>query len=154
MMTVWAGLALCASLGLLSAPQPALARHIARRVEDVPADWVQPFFATERDNEVEPTPLLQLNQYQRSFVETDEEVGAGEGEDDKPRAPEGTPGPWMYGYGSMAYNHHLSPKGERLGPYRALTNHYSDGTPYPLNMQKYDYFPSNAAGDGDEEEED
>jgi hypothetical protein len=27
-----------------------------------------------------------------------------------------------------------------LGPYRALTNRYSDGTPYPLNMQKFDHY--------------
>jgi hypothetical protein len=29
----------------------------------------------------------------------------------------------------------------RMGPYRALTNKYSDGTSYPLNMQKFDQFP-------------
>jgi len=59
------------------------------------------------------------------------------------------PGPWFGSYATrmdeMGFSippYAFDPANfQRLGPYRALTNKYSDGTSYPMNMGKYDYFP-------------
>jgi hypothetical protein len=64
------------------------------------------------------------------------------------------PGPWfgsfstrMDGMGYSIPPYAFDPNNyARLGPYRALTNKYSDGTSYPLNMQKYDDFPYTYGG--------
>jgi len=64
------------------------------------------------------------------------------------------PGPWfgsfstrMDGMGYSVPPYAFDPNNyARLGPYRALTNKYSDGTSYPLNMQKYDNFPYSYGG--------
>jgi hypothetical protein len=64
------------------------------------------------------------------------------------------PGPWFGSFStrmdSLGYSvppYAFDPANfARLGPYRALTNKYSDGTPYPLNMQKFDFAPFDASG--------
>jgi len=64
------------------------------------------------------------------------------------------PGPWlgsfsarMDGMGIGVPPYAFDPANyARLGGYRALTNKYSDGTSYPLNMQKYDFFPYTNGG--------
>jgi len=64
------------------------------------------------------------------------------------------PGPWFGSFSTrmdeMGYTvppYAFDPASfARLGPYRALTNTYSDGTPYPLNMAKYDNHPYDANG--------
>lgn len=97
-------------------------------------------------------------------IEADaERAGASEesSEEAKPQAPPagplpGTsaytsptiPGPYLgsyagrmdgMGYTVPPYAFHPG-QYQNLGPYRALNNMYSDGTPYPMNMQKFDYF--------------
>jgi len=62
------------------------------------------------------------------------------------------PGPWFGSYSTRMdeLGFSIPPYAfdpahfQRLGPYRALTNKYSDGTSYPLNMGKFDYFPMGA----------
>jgi hypothetical protein len=64
------------------------------------------------------------------------------------------PGPWFGSFStrmdSLGYSvppYAFDPANfARLGPYRALTNKYSDGTPYPLVMNKFDSFPFDASG--------
>jgi len=64
------------------------------------------------------------------------------------------PGPWFGSYATRMdeMGHNVPPYAfdpasfARLGPYRALTSSYSDGTPYPLNMGKYDNHPYDGNG--------
>jgi len=118
---------------------------------EVPTDWAEPEYA--HDDHLVAT-----------LVETDSaQVGSASHSGSSHKGAPGVkgmypaaiiPGPWFGSFASrmdsLGYSippYAFDPKNyAKLGPYRALTNKYSDGTAYPLNMQKYDYFPYDMNG--------
>ena len=62
------------------------------------------------------------------------------------------PGPWFGAYNSRGVSappYAFDPaQYASWGPYVTLTNKYSDGTQYPLNMRQYDYYGGILSGSG------
>ena len=135
------------------------------------AEWEEPTYVDEQGYELDATMLhsaedapLASNEPDMSnpprFVELSADKSEQKTEAKTEQAPlpaaagNAIPGPWFGSYAArmdpLGYNvppYAFDPaKFSVLGPYRALTNRYSDGTPYPLNMQKFDYFKA-AAGE-------
>jgi len=63
------------------------------------------------------------------------------------------PGPWLSSYAAsiedgVSIPPYIFNPSFVTGNYRPVLNLYSDGTPYPLNMVKFDYFGDTAAAPG------
>jgi hypothetical protein len=164
MKTLALSLCLCVVLSLASATwvRPLTASQ-------VPQGFVEPEYAqiSLTPHEIEATPLVDDESIPR-FMEVHSGKAAmhakAKSTQQAPPAAGGQPGsfypaatipgPWFGSFStrmdSLGYSvppYAFDPANfARLGPYRALTNKYSDGTPYPLNMDKFGYAPFDASG--------
>jgi len=120
---------------------------------DVPSEWAEPVYSEMTDPSFAEMDEMIPGSSQSGSSNPTPIVSGGEPFPPPGAIASGIPGPWLGSFATRMDS--LSPgvppyafdaTYARVGPYRPLLNKFSDGSSYPLDMQKFDEFPMDANG--------